>query len=114
VPHEQWHFRIDDMLTAIEDIESFVAGIDRAAFKEDRRSHQAVLWNFQIPGEAIQHIPASVREQYPQLHWELVRRTRNIIVHHYEKIDLDVIWEAIEKDLPTLRRQLEDMKHSEM
>lgn len=113
MPHDEWLFQIDHMLQAIDDIESYVEGIDREQFKATRFYQHAVLWNVQVLGEAIQYIPESVRERYPKLEWEMIRRTRNIIVHHYEKIDLDVIWEAIQKDLPVLRRQLNEMKQHE-
>ena len=63
--------------------------------------------------EAIQYIPDHVRERYPDLRWRLIRQTRNIIVHHYEKIDLDVIWDAIQKDLPLLRDQLVELRDRE-
>jgi len=110
VSHDQWLFRIDDMLSAIADIESHASDLDRERFTEDRLRQQAILWNFQVLGEAIQHIPESLRDEHPGLRWQLIRRTRNIIVHHYEKISLDIIWDAMEKDIPALRRELETMK----
>jgi uncharacterized protein with HEPN domain len=57
VQHSEWQLRIQDMLDAIAEIQSFTAGLDLETFRQDRKTVRAVAYNFMILGEAARHVP---------------------------------------------------------
>jgi uncharacterized protein with HEPN domain len=93
-----WRFRVEDILGAIEAIQSYTEGVDFDKFVRDRRTVDAVVRNFIIIGEATAHIPAEVRTGNPKLPWDEMRAMRNIVVHEYfgvtDRILLDVYWKV--------------------
>ncbi len=65
---------LQDILDSIENIQSFVGKYGLSDFIADKKTIAAVLWNFQVLGEAAKHIPASVRAQYPDIPWDTIKR----------------------------------------
>ena len=97
---------LEDMLDAIQQIGSYTTGMDDDSFSKDRKTQDAVVRNLEIIGEAAGRLPDPFREEHSDIPWALVRGLRNRIVHAYFGVDLQLIWEVIRDDLPTLRSQL--------
>lgn len=74
------------------------------AFLVSHTLQDAVLRNLQTMTEATQRLSAGVKEQYPEIPWTQIGVFRNILVHNYLGIDLDVIWSVIQRDLPPLKQ----------
>ena len=77
-------------------------GIDRNEFLEDRKTQSAVIHQLLIIGEAVKRLSDRLRTDHPEIPWSLIARTRDILVHHYEGIDLEQVWQISIKDLPNL------------
>lgn len=101
-----WPARVRDILDAIDEINRFVAGMDRAAFIADPKTLKAVLADFQIIGEATAHIPRDIQDMHPSVPWKLMRQMRNVVVHVYFAIEPVIVWQTIQDNLPGLRLQL--------
>ena len=97
---------LDDILEAVGKIFEYTKGFTRDQFLTDRKTVEAVVWNLQIIGEASKNVPEEIRSVYPDLPWRDMTGLRNIIVHQYFEINLDVIWKVIQNDLPGLERQI--------
>jgi len=61
----------------------------------------------ELVGEAASQIPPDIREQYPQIPWPKVIGMRHRLVHGYDKVDYDILWETITSNLPPLIETLE-------
>ena len=61
----------------------------------------AVLHNFPIIGEAAQYIPEDMQAENPQVPWVQIKGMRNIIVHEYFGVSLEILWHTIQNELPT-------------
>ncbi|MBI4493813.1 MAG: DUF86 domain-containing protein [Chloroflexi bacterium] len=94
------------MLTYAEKAEAFVAGVDLEGFRNDEQKAFAVVRALEVIGEAARHIPAVVRKRYPEVPWEKIVGMRNILVHGYFGIDLEVIRRTVQEDLPPLRQAI--------
>lgn len=100
--------RVLDMLEAVERIERY-ASRGRQEFDRDDLLQVWVLHHLQIVGEASAALPADIREAAPEIPWAKMVGMRNILVHHYFEIDRDVVWAVVERDLPPLRRQIQEL-----
>jgi uncharacterized protein with HEPN domain len=98
--------RLQDMLDAIDKIESYVGG-DRDAYERDELLQVWVIHHLQILGEAASRISTELHESHPEVPWTKIIGMRNILVHNYVGIDLNLVWQVIERDLPELRPKLE-------
>ena len=101
-----WSFRIRDILDAIERIQEFTKDMTFAEFDRNRLVLDAVIRNFEIIGEAGNHIPISIQNQYPQIPWRQIISMRNSLIHEYFGADNSVIWDTIQIHLSGLKNQL--------
>jgi uncharacterized protein with HEPN domain len=97
--------RLQDILEAIELIEKYAAK-GRAAFEQDELIQIWYLRHLQIIGEAARALSVNIRESHPEASWAKIIGMRNILVHHYFEIDLPVVWNAVERELPNLKKQV--------
>lgn len=97
------------MLQASRDACSFVEGLAKDDFLEDKRTQQAVIMSLIIIGEAATKVMDGYAE-FARVHalvpWRSMRGMRNRIAHGYFDIDLEVVWETVQSALPALLAQL--------
>lgn len=105
----KWQNRIQDILDAIAEIQSFVEGYTYERFRSDAKSIKAVGANLMIIGEAAAHIPEEVQSAAPAVPWHLMRAMRNRVVHVYFDIDPAILWDIILQDLPDLTTPLREL-----
>jgi uncharacterized protein with HEPN domain len=89
---------------SIAAIERYTAG-GRDAFLADRLVQDAVIRNFEIIGEAASRLSAAIRNQ-PGAPWRKIIAFRNRLIHAYWSIDLPLVWDVIENDLPPLKAEV--------
>lgn len=98
---------LEDMLAAIRKIERYTSGMDRETFRQDEKTIDAVVRNLEILGEAARQMPEEFAISHSEIPWRQVAGLRNRIVHDYFGLDLEIIWQLVQHDLPPLETQLE-------
>ncbi len=98
---------LQDALDAIEDIVAFVGTMNLGEFQADKKTLHAVVRNLEVIGEAVKAVPHDVRERHPQVPWQRIAGLRDILIHHYFRIDVDIVWDVVQNKLPELRQQLQ-------
>ena len=98
-----------DMLESIAAIESFLIGIDRESFAQDRKTYSATIRELEIIGEASGKVPDELRNQHPGVPWRVLRDFRNVLAHHYFGINVDIVWDIVQRKLPELKVQIEEI-----
>ncbi|BAS57992.1 hypothetical protein NIES2135_26250 [Leptolyngbya boryana NIES-2135] len=94
---------LQDILDTISEIENFTAGVEFEAFQANREKILAVVKLIEILGEAVKKIPDEVRNRYPEIPWKSIAGMRDILVHEYWGIDVNVIWATVQEGLPPLK-----------
>lgn len=94
-----------DMLQAIEAIEVY-ATPNYEAFLADEKTQDAIMFNLVILGEAANRITQEFQEAHPEIPWSSMIGTRNIIVHSYDQVKLQIVWDIISRDLSKLKSSL--------
>lgn len=97
---------LQDILEGIEVIEIYVQGITYAEFSCDRKTQDAVIRNLQILGEAAKGIPDEIRAKFSTVNWQRIAGLRDILIHQYFAVDLEIIWNIITDKLPQLKKQV--------
>lgn len=97
---------VDDIIQAIEKIKRFTAGLDRETFSQDEKTFDAVVRNLEVIGEAVKKLPEEVRNRYPSVEWKKIAGLRDILVHEYFGIDIEIVWDILQKKLAPLEIQM--------
>ncbi len=94
---------LQDILDAINEIDAFIHGISFETFQGNREKVLAVVKLLEIIGEAVKKIPPERRQLYPQLPWKSIAGMKDILVHEYWQIDVEVVWSTVQQSLPELK-----------
>jgi uncharacterized protein with HEPN domain len=86
----------------------FAEGRARADLDEDELLALGLVRLLEMVGEAASQVSPPTRERLPGVPWRKAIGMRNILIHGYADLDLGVVWETIEQDLPPLRKALEE------
>lgn len=100
---------LEHMLKAIERIDRYTTGIGESAFLSNELVQDAVIRNIEIIGEAsnnIQRVDPEFARQHDTIPWLVLYTMRNRVSHGYDKVDLEIVWKTIGRDLPRLREQV--------
>jgi uncharacterized protein with HEPN domain len=91
-----------DILEAARRILLFIDNVTEDRFLSDELIQSAVIRQFEIIGEAAGRISTEYIVNHPTIPWREMVSTRNRLIHEYEKVRMDVIWEATQTDIPSL------------
>lgn len=100
---------IEESIAAIED---FTAGCSYEYFCSDRKTYSATLREFIVIGEAISNLSDEVKNRVPTIEWRSIKDFRNFIVHEYFGIDSRIVWDAVQLELPLLKKGMASLRDS--
>ncbi len=101
---------ISKMLGYVEKIQKYSANMTYEEFVKNELVVEACVFNLSQMGELANKLEDSYREQYSHIAWKQIYGLRNRIVHDYEGVNLKLVWEIIEYDLPELEDKLSELK----
>ena len=98
-----------DILIAARLIGQFIEGIDKEIFESDLMRQSAVIRQLEIIGEATKRLSQDFRAVYPQIPWRQMAGMRDILIHNYDDIELNEVWNVATISIPELIEQIEDI-----
>lgn len=96
-----------DILASARMIRSYVEYATRQEFLTDTKLQDSVIRRIEIIGEAAGRISSAFREENSEIPWNEIRGMRNRMIHVYDDIDMDIVWETVQQDIPQLISRLE-------
>jgi uncharacterized protein with HEPN domain len=104
---------LEDMLEAAQRIREYTLNITYEQFSGDNMRVDAVLRNLQIIGEAVKNVPPEIKTKYPTLSWEKIGGLRNLLVHEYFRVNLEIIWSIVQEQIELLHREVANILERE-
>ena len=98
--------RLRDILEAIERLEKY-ARQGKTVFEQQELIQTWVIYHLQIIGEAARTTSQEFKARYPEIPWQDASDLRNLIIHEYFRVNLDIIWDIVQNDIPPLKQQIE-------
>jgi uncharacterized protein with HEPN domain len=103
---------LQDILESIVHIQKFLDGISEDEFYENVEKQDAVLRRLEIIGEAVKHLHEEIRENHPDIPWRQIAGMRDIIIHEYFGITLNMIWVVATEDILELKTKIDEIINS--
>ena len=97
---------VEDILDAMSKAEILLEDVTFEQFETDFRTNYAVVRALEIMGEAAKRLPDSLREKYPDIPWRGMAGMRDRIIHAYDTVDLEIVWDVVKKDIPTIKPRI--------
>ncbi len=89
-----------------------MADIDLDTFRVSTLVQDAVLRNLQVLAESTQRLSDEVKDKHADIDWYKISGFRNILVHDYLGIDIDTVWNIVQRELPALKQTVRSMLES--
>ena len=102
-PQREYLDFLRDILQEMNRIERFIAGMNREQFVNDEKTAYAVVRAIGIIGEATKNISQPIRRKHTNVPWKKMAGMRDVLVHGYFGVDIDIVWKTASQRLPALK-----------
>jgi uncharacterized protein with HEPN domain len=102
-----------DIERAARRVLRYTSGCDRTSLETNDEKVSAILYQITIIGEATKRLSQDFRLKHPEIPWREIAGMRDVIVHEYDQVDLDVVWDVVQNKLPELLTSLQSLLPSE-
>jgi uncharacterized protein with HEPN domain len=90
-------------------IAEYTAGMSYEAFLGNQLVIDAVVRNLEVIGEAARHIPDDVQTRFSDVPWVEMKGMRNILIHEYFGVSLEIVWKTVQENLPPVESKLREV-----
>ena len=98
---------LSDIFEAAKIIREYMSKKSRDDFLRDPLCQDAVIRRLEIIGEAARRISEQIHQTFPELPWGEMIGMRNRLIHKYDDIDVDILWDTVTRDIPDLIEKLD-------
>ncbi len=99
---------LQDIRDRISRIEDYTRG-GKAEFLQSNLIQDGVIRSFEVIGEAVKRLSPELRENHPEISWRRIAGFRDVLIHDYTGIDLEQVWDVVERNLPDLKLKIEQI-----
>ncbi|MBF0497123.1 MAG: DUF86 domain-containing protein [Deltaproteobacteria bacterium] len=96
----------NDILNSIDQVDFFIGTMTYEEFLNDGKTLNAVIRSFEVIGEAVKHLPKSIKDQNTSIPWKKIAGMRDKLIHEYFGIDYVILWKTARDTLPKLKEEI--------
>lgn len=101
---------VEHILESVARIEEYTKGITKTDFLVSGKIQDAVIRRIEVIGEAVKNIPDEIKGKYPDIPWREIAGMRDILIHEYFGVDLELTWKVVKEDIADLKMRILKVK----
>ena len=98
---------LEDISERISKIEKYTVGMSFEDFVQDDKTVSACIYEIEVVGEAVKHLPKEITQRFDDLPWSLMAKMRDKLIHWYFEIDEEIVWKVAKEKLPQIKKQID-------
>ena len=100
---------LTDIILAVQQVLRYTEPLDRDRLAQDDEKQAAILYRIIIIGEATKRLSTELRSQFSDIPWRQMAGLRDVVIHDYDGLDLDILWNVTQINLPDLEPKLQSI-----
>ena len=100
---------LNDIYDSVNKGITFIKEMTYEDFSKDEKTQFALIRVIEIVGEASKKIPADVKDQSQEIPWREISGMRDLLIHDYFGVNIQVVWETAKNDLPELKEKIQKL-----
>lgn len=110
MPKRENFTTVTHIAEAVERIKRWTEGISPEEFRDDELRQSAITRQLEIIGEATSRLTAEFLQTHADiLPWKAMKNMRNVLIHGYDEVDIDIVWTTATQDIPGIHAPLQDL-----
>lgn len=97
---------VADIVGACREIAKFIGESSKEEFLSNDMMTSAVVRQLEIVGEATKRLSSAFRDAHPQIPWRRMAGLRDVLIHLYDEVDFELVWEIAATEIPPIRETL--------
>jgi uncharacterized protein with HEPN domain len=100
---------LEHILESIKAIKSYIRGVDKASFSSSLEKQDSIIRRLEIIGEAVRKLDKEFKKKYNKIEWAEIAGMRDILIHDYFGVDINLVWNTVKKDIPKLEKYIKEI-----
>lgn len=101
---------VEHILECVERVEEYMKGVTKDEFLNSTQLQDAVIRRIEIIGEAAKRVPTKIKDRYIDIPWKQIAAMRDILIHEYFGVDLELTWKVAKEDVRELKEKISRVK----
>jgi uncharacterized protein with HEPN domain len=101
---------LEHILESINLIQEYAQNVTKDEFLKSVKLQDMIIRRLEIIGEAVKNLPADVKKMHKDVPWKRIAGMRDKLIHEYFGVDLKLTWKVVEKELPTLKQRILEIR----
>lgn len=97
---------LEHILESIEYIEEYIKNVSKEELSSNVQLQDSVYRRIEVIGEATRNLPDNIKQANSHIPWRDIVDMRNVLIHEYFGIDIDLVWKALKEDLPNFKKDI--------